>query len=302
MNLLFEIISRAKYQKQRLQNTPRYQLTKRVREFIQQTSLSPNPALPPREQKIFAKFLQHHLIEIFNYPFISKYIHRCVKVRTDKINGLHYVYTPEKHRLYFKRGMTRKNIRVAYNNLCAEQDNLSPHNYCFEYFEASNQSIFADIGAAEGIFGLKFVDEIKQLYLFEANHDWIEALEATFHPWKDKVVIINKYVGNDNNDKFVSLDYFFKNLEQPTLLKIDVEGAESAILDGANHIIENTVDDILICTYHKNGDDKKISELLQQRNYNTKFSPGYMFFMWEKPNYSLTAPFEFRKGLIHASR
>jgi hypothetical protein len=60
--------------------------------------------------------------------------------------------------------------------------------------------------------------------LFEANTGWIEALNATFAAYQEKIVIVNKFVSNEGD--CVSLDTYFQQQEKPTLLKMDVEGYE----------------------------------------------------------------------------
>ncbi|MDR2291927.1 MAG: hypothetical protein LBE11_00450, partial [Prevotellaceae bacterium] len=63
------------------------------------------------------------------------------------------------------------------------------------------------------------------------------------------------------------------------------------------------VKDWLVCTYHRTGDEQKLSNYLKELNYKIKLSPGYMLFLWEHNHaYDLQAPFDFRRGLIHASR
>jgi hypothetical protein len=235
---------------------------------------------------------------------MAKYLYRQVKVMTDRQKRiLSFVCTEQGHRLYFKRGMTKKEITRMYNILCAEQDDLSPHNYDFDNLNISEDTILADIGSAEGNFSLKYIDRIKKLYLFETDPEWIEALEATFYPWKEKVTIVNNYVSDRDNDDFISLDTYFQDKEKPTFLKLDVEGAEKEVLSGGQLMLNNnTIDDILVCTYHRHGDIPYFSEWLQKKNYDIRISKGYMLFIWEKPNYSLDAPFDFRKGLIHAKR
>ncbi len=301
MTVIPEIKSYLKYQKQRFKKTPRYLLTRRVIAFLEKpTALIP---LSEIECNQMLRFLRNHLIEVFNYPFVARYLYRRVKVRLDKETGLHYVLTAEYRRLYFKRGMSACAIRSLYNSLCLEQDGASPHHYNFAGLSFSpTTTVVADIGAAEGIFSLKFIENIKKAYLFETNQDWIEALEATFRPWNEKIEIINKYVSNKDEQVCVSLDTFFRDRESPTLLKIDVEGAEDKVIQGAERLLASDVHDALVCTYHRSGDELKLTQQLRAKGYDTIPSPGYMLFFWEKPDYSMVAPFDFRKGLIYAFR
>jgi hypothetical protein len=279
-----------------MKKTPRYLLTQRVKAYLQQKPVD----LEEKERVVYLKFLRHHLIDVFNYPYMSKYLYRRVKVTHDCEKKLYYVITEEGHRLYFKRGLSKKEVALMYNGLCAEQDELSPHNYDFDHLLIQPDTVIADIGCAEGNFSLKYIDKIKKLYLFESEHEWFEALEATFRPWAEKVVIVNKYVSDRHEGAFVSLDKYFQDKEKPTLLKADVEGAENDVLLGSDQILNEGIKDILLCTYHRGGDAQYLSGRLLEKRYEVKFSPGRMLFIWEKEDYHLEAPFDFRKGLIHA--
>lgn len=125
----------------------------------------------------------------------------------DKSNGLFYVNHKGK-RLYFKRELSKSAIKDLYRCLCIEQDKDSPHSYSFGEMSFQNE-IVADIGAAEGIWGLSLIESVKTLYLFECDEGWIEALNLTFSPWKEKVRIINKYVSDNSEGCMIRLDDYF---------------------------------------------------------------------------------------------
>ena len=268
---------------------------------MQHASVNDTP-LTGAERQQCIKFLRNHIIEVFNDPYVVPYYHRPVKVYRDRETGLPYVLTDENRRLYFRRGTKARIVRRCYNALCREQDTLSPHNYAFHPLSIHSDSVLVDVGAAEGIFTLKFIDSIKKACLFECDEGWIEALQATFRPWKEKIVIVNKFVSDRDDGEFVSLDHFFRRGEKPTLIKIDAEGAESEVLKGADKILEEGATDLLVCTYHRHGDERKLSEQLRQKRYQTIPSQGYMLFLWEKPNFALEEPFDSRRGLVYASR
>ncbi len=295
--MIGKTLNRLKYIKQKLKNTPRYQLTERVREFI---ATSHETKFTEAEKKAVLRFLSNNLVEIFNYSFSVNYHFRRTKIYKDAaLNDLRYVITNQGKKLYFRRNLTDNQIREGYNNLCLEQDTQSPHYYDFEDLGINGQTILADIGSAEGNFSLSVVEKVKKIYLFETEDSWMEPLQATFKPWSDKIEIIKKYVSDSNTSMTVTLDSFFKDKEIPNLYKIDVEGAEESVVKGGETIFANDIPKkILLCTYHKNGDFEKFTEWMHTKGYRTSSPEGYVFFHLEDANYSSVAPFDFRKGLI----
>ena len=178
-----------------------------------------------------------------------------------------------------------------------EQDKKSPHRYLNETFNVNENDIVIDIGAADGNFSLEVIDRVKKLYIFESDINWIEALNATFEPWKEKVHIINKFVSNIDDNKQVTLDRLLMNIHID-FIKIDVEGAEGMILEGSKKILQkNNSLKLAICTYHKKNDAKNIEKILAMNKFNFTFSNGYMLFIHSR----LTPPY-FRRGLIKAQK
>jgi hypothetical protein len=292
--------SRFKYIINRLIQSKKYLLTKEAIAFLQDEAKQ--SVMTGQERRDTLKYLKKNLVEVFNAPFVLKYKYRKIKVMLDSKNGMHYVITEEGRRLYAPRGMKEKNVRMMYNFLCMEQDEQSPHNYCFSDIRINSDTELADIGAGDGNFTLKHITKIRKAYLFECEPNWIEALEATFAPWKEKVVIVNKRVSNKNDNDCVTLDTFFEQPEKPTLLKIDVEGAECQVLESASKLLESgSVGDLLVCAYHRENDDKILSELLLEKGYRVTVSPGILFFSQDS-SFSVNARFDFRKGVLHAAK
>lgn len=271
-----------------LRNSERYRKSLALKHKLDEADCPLNDS----EKKYFRQFLNTRLCKCpLNYQFAYKYDWAFTKVYSDKENGLKYVITPEKHRLYFKRNMTTAQIRKMYKFLCAEQDLQSPHCYTF-CCEPKENTVLADIGTAEGNFALKFIERFSKVYLFECDPEWLEALQATFSPWTDKIEIVKAYVSDINDADHVSLDHFFTGKEIPTLLKMDVEGYEERVLLGANKLINSNMKmELLVCTYHCKNDDKKLSTILMDNNYDIEFSSGWMIF-----------EDDFRKGLLHAGK
>lgn len=241
------------------------------------------------------KFLSDNPISVFPYDFFLKYKNLEVKVFIDSENQLPYVFHSEK-KLYFKKSWTNEHIIDAYRFLLAEQDEQSAHCYLKDTYILSPNSIVVDIGAAEGIFALNEIENIKHIYLIETDLEWIEALIATYKPWENKITIINKFISSVDDDHNLRLDTYFEKIEKIDFLKIDVDGAEQDLINGAHYSIANKVEKLAICTYHKTNDNKDFSKYLLENNFSIENSKGYMLFYFDS---NFESPY-FRRGLIKA--
>lgn len=150
-----------------------------------------------------------------------------------------------------------------------------------------------DIGAAEGIFSLDTIELTKEVFLFECEDYWIEALEATFAPWKEKVHIIKRYVSDIDDKDNITLDTFCSGkMINSVFLKMDIEGAEQAALNGAKGLLQDCPDVIAsVCTYHKEKDAEEIDAFFKGINYKTELTQGFLF--WDK---------SLRRGIIRAQK
>jgi hypothetical protein len=243
-------------------------------------------------------YIRKEGIQVFPYHFQDKYKKSEVEVFVDAKNGLKYVIENDR-KLYFKRKSSERGVKRNYNALRIEQDVESAHRYLTQSFEVEDGDILVDVGAAEGNLPLSVMHKVKKVYLFETDPKWIEALQATFEPWKEKVEIINKYVSDKNNDTHVTLDTFFKDKEPFTFLKVDAEGAETSILEGCRTILaENKPMKIAMATYHKPHDAEEIELFINQYHFKSEFSEGFMIF----PELKTFSPPYLRRGLIRAKR
>ncbi len=254
---------------------------------------------PSEEIAGVLKYLSKNPIAVFPNDFQDEYQQDSVEVFFDREKDLRYVLLEGK-KLYFKRKWGIKKIQSLFNLLSKEQDHRSPHRYLTDLFAFNTGDVLYDVGAAEGNFALSVVERASRIILFEADREWIEPLKATFEPWKEKVEIVNKYVGDFSNATHTVLDnHIFAGESETAFVKIDVEGAESKLLKGSHRMLsEMKRIKIAICTYHKQNDEKEFSSLLKQYGFETATSEGYMLFFYDK---LLRAPY-FRRGLIRAQK
>lgn len=242
-------------------------------------------------------YLKHHPLSVFPDSFTDKYNFQDIEVFKDVAKDLLWV-NHGGHRLYFKRSYNTTTVKLLYNGLLAEQDVASPHRYTAKGFELKAGDVLLDVGSAEGIFTLSNITMLKKAVLFEREPEWVEALEATFEPWKEKVQIVSKFVSDVNDAENICIDTFLEGTTLvPDLVKIDVEGAEERVLKGMERLIAEYHPDIALCTYHKQHDFSKFNTYFAQKDYVTGTTPGLMFFL--SADETLQPPF-FRKGLIRA--
>jgi precorrin-6B methylase 2 len=250
------------------------------------------------EQKEILKYLENNEVSIFPYPFHANYTPESIEVFYDEKRKMRYVLQDGK-RLYFKKRWTAKKIRKSYCDLMREQDVNSPHRYLTSSFTVEKGDILADIGAAEGNFSLDVIEQVDKVYLFEYDPEWTEALKATFEPWSEKVVIINKFVSDTDDVSHVRFDTFVENQNDVNFLKIDVDGAESVVLNSCNKLFKSGKNlKIALCTYHKNNDEIEFTALLKDLGFSVTPSSGYMINYYDK---KMEAPY-LRRGLLRAVR
>lgn len=253
----------------------------------------------PLEYKNAAKFIFLYGISLIIGDFVFNYLSMNIKAYKCELTDLYYVLLGEK-KLYFKRGMQAKEVESCFKSLLLEQDPRSPHSYVGHNFGVSNGSILYDVGAAEGIFSLLNIDKVNHAYLFECDEEWIEALNMTFLPWKDKITVVQRYVSDHNNDCCITLDEFAQNNISPDYVKMDIEGAEYNALLGSIKTLRKKATKWSVCVYHRDEDKNEISSLFNDLNYCVTFSVGLMFVLWDDNRFPIHPPY-FRKGILRAN-
>lgn len=234
--------------------------------------------LMPKSEKANAyAFIGKHGITSYPGDYSLKYKNIPITVYVDDANNLQYVIHNGK-KLYYPKKYSKTQVAVNYKTLIIEQDIESAHRYVESYDELNGKTLF-DIGSAEGIFSIDTIELVNHVYLFECEDYWIEALEASFAPWKEKVTIIRKYVGDHNDENFITIDEMMKGRTIDNLfLKMDIEGAEQSALRGALHTLKNGKNiNVAVCVYHREEDPSVINSNMKSMGYSTQFTEGYIY-------------------------
>lgn len=247
----------------------------------------------------------HDEFEVFPYPQVKK-MATAVVADFDNKRQLPYVIHNQK-KLYFAKDFSIESAKKAYINYI-ERDNLlgggytakAPHQYQTESFKIEKDDILLDIGCAEALLALDSIEIVKKVYLFESDKRWQAPLMATFEPYKEKVILIPKYVSNTDSDFSTTLNSLFGEVKKESFfVKMDIEGEEENVIFSSKQFLESSNNiKIACCTYHRAHHARTISEYLKKLNYKIEFSDGYMFFFFDH----FWSPPYFRKGLIRAHK
>lgn len=233
-------------------------------------------------------------IDLISYDFTEEYQVLPVTVEWEASCGMRYI--PYKGRkMFFPRTWDENRIASYYRSVVMEQDQRSPHCYVKESYGVEEGDVVVDAGAAEGIFALDCVDRATRVYLIEADPEWVEALKQTFCEDGDKVQIIYGFLDRFHEGNHVSLDGLF-GTEEIGYIKMDIEGAEKAALEGASGLLKRCGNiGCAVCSYHCREDEESIRHTLESCGFTTDTSRGYMCPNWTSEAY-LEA--ELRRGIV----
>jgi hypothetical protein len=237
-------------------------------------------------------------ISVFSFPGCERYDTLAVEVHVDG-EGFPWVDHGGR-RLWFRQGSDPASVVATYRRLLQEQDPASPHCYRAGGCEVRDGDVLLDVGSAEGIFALDNVERAGRVVLFEVDPAWIGALERTFEPWRDKVDIVNKFASDADDDGNTTIDSVVGTLsgEGALFLKLDVEGAEERVLSGAERALSRPDTRAVVCTYHRQDDHRRLSEVMRGCGFKVATSPGRMLFILDP---DLSPPF-FRRGVIYCTK
>lgn len=237
-------------------------------------------------------------VSYFNYKW---FVPENVKVDVlfdDELKRNYVVYNNNK--MFFKKDWNEQKIKEYCAFLFLEQDEKSPHRYLDSNIEAaSNIGVIVDAGGAEGSFALSIIDKAKKIYILECDDEWIEALKLTFMPYKDRVVIVKRYLTDNNIGENITLDELLKNDDNVSLIKMDIEGAEVKACKGAKKTISNNQNVIVLaCSYHYQDEERELRKALENLNMIVENRKGYIYFLHDE---NQKYPF-FRRGVLKAYR
>lgn len=256
------------------------------------------------EEKEIKEILHHIQENYYVGPYNQNFVFNFQGISETEKNMIQYDEEADMYfgmwnhkRIYYPRGYTKYDVINSINFAKLEQDPDSPHRYLDDKFYVNNGDIVIDAGVAEGNFALDIVEKAKKVYLVECKQQWVDALKWTFQPWADKVVIIQKMLGEKNDQQYASIDGFVEE-GYVNFIKMDVEGAELSSLSGAASVLERSKDiKCAICAYHRKNAERDIREILEQKNFYTSTTKGYIFF---KEDLDSWVDGELRHGLVKA--
>lgn len=233
--------------------------------------------------------------EHFPYDFEDAVYISDKDVHFDEKEELYYILREDNNKLYWRRRSSQF-AKEGYNAMIFEQNCKSPHRYFTETFRPNKEDIFIDIGCAEGKEALDIIDEVKEMYLFEASPEWKRPLHLTFDKFEDKVHIIHAFASDktDQEKNTVAISDYIDD-DDSLLIKMDVEGEELNVLKGMGKILDRNNIRIVLAAYHKKNDNIVLKEYLESRGFICEYSDNWM--LYEK---SMQPPYFFVRGIIRA--
>jgi FkbM family methyltransferase len=148
--------------------------------------------------------------------------------------------------------------------------NTNWHYYEVPQTRVEANDVVVDCGAAEGLFSLLVASRCKKVYAIEPLQNFYNCLQKTFAEYSNVHVLHlgvsdeEGYATISENDiasslsmgsgevEVSTLDKLFFEKDIPvTYIKIDVEGFDLKVLQGAKKLIEKYKPKIAVTTYHK---------------------------------------------------
>jgi precorrin-6B methylase 2 len=128
--------------------------------------------------------------------------------------------------------------------------------------------LFVDVGAHVGTWTVRAAKGFRRVMAFEPEPKWNRMLRKNVEANSlGNVEVHNVALSSDvSSEKVRSIDSYHVD---PTLVKIDAEGAEYRILEGASETLRRTHPRLVVET-HTQDLAKSVAEMLRNNRYNTR--------------------------------
>lgn len=240
---------------------------------------------------------------LFPYPFVDSPM-QLVEVAEGVEDCMPYVNHKGK-RLFFPanwKAISGKTPRESYWDYIVNEGILgssarakTPHSYITDSHHPGPNDVLLDVGCAEALFALDWVDRVHHIHLFECDKIWKRPLRKTFLGYQDKVTLTESFVGDGVNGS-VRLEDCVKHPDGTTyFVKMDIEGAERLVLNSSAAFLKKNKVALSVCCYHRYDDYTVLTDILTSLGYSTSLSDGYML-----PEIGGCHFPYFRKGVIYA--
>lgn len=198
----------------------------------------------------------------------------------------------------------------------------SPQYFEKNLFRLTSQEVFVDGGFFDGDTSIEFIKQThncyKKIYAFEPdcfvrekmppslNNANIEIIPCALYSHSGTIsfsstqgtsnasggtIVEAPTASNDIcNIPTISLDEYFSDIpieNQPTYIKMDIEGAEQKALEGASRLISNSKPKLAICVYHKPEDIYSLTQYIHSLCPDYNFAlRHYAHYFWETVLYA----------------
>ena len=253
----------------------------------------------PELKQLLDKISQTQTVGVYFYtPANANKIYH--EVMWDESVRMHFILFEGK-RMYLKRSwedFIYKDGKKYINYVYGEQDLNSPHLYEFDQVVVEKGDVLIDAGACEGNFSLHNIEKVSRVYLVESDPEWMDALRNTFAPYGEKVIYIDKFLSDHDDEICTKIDTFVTSAVN--FIKMDIEGEELHALKGAEQVLQSNTDiKCAICAYHRHDDEIEIKKILEQTGFDVGVSKGYMLFHGDP--YIISHP-ELRRGIVRGKK
>ncbi len=237
----------------------------------------------------------------FAYQRAGRELKRLAQI-TDEGQGVHKITLPESGLHFYWQGAVDNNL---YFLIEQELTPNNPHCYTTDPIRLTPETVVIDVGACEGLFGFRALKHLncQRVICFEP----LPSMAALIQRAGDELGLTDRLtvetlavadisgpvrlVATDNPDachieswnegdgtpdaQAVRLDDYLadqgRRLSPHDLIKIDAEGTDLAVIEGASETIARDRPQIAVTTYHADEHAEAISKRLRELNPSYRF-------------------------------